>query len=51
MQLESIVKLFNKKAEKWTEALVNIFVKEEEMIDKIRESQETFIRKFFDFQL
>ena len=39
MPLEEVAKLFNFKVEKWTDWLMNIFIKEEEIIDKIREGR------------
>ena len=47
MSLEEVTNLFNSKVDKWTDILVNIFEEEEKVIEKIRESQDEFIGKFF----
>ena len=47
MSLEQVTKLFNSKVEKWTDILVSIFEEEEKVIEKIRQSQEEFVGKFF----
>jgi hypothetical protein len=44
--LDKITKLVNKKTDQWRDSLVDMFVAEEELIDRIRMGQADFLERF-----
>lgn len=49
--MEEAIRLYSIKAKKWTDMLMKAFENEDEIIEKIREGQTSFIKKFLAVQL